>query len=235
MTDQPKDTRLWCLHHIGADEVYPAPDFATAQKWADWANKRFSEHADISRFVVAVWPHNADRHAAWLIKALDERTLPEDPAATCNGGLQVGATVKQSLTAGGIARAVEIAHKTMAICDDGSELYLNLAHIHASWVLVLAGSEEDGEERPWIMGFNAGWEAAQSETSDTDRLDALRDACWDLRCFSVPTGFGDGDVAWKVVGHWMSEPRERTIAEGWSDDPRVAIDAAMSQPTAEAE
>lgn len=79
MTDQPKDTRLWCLHHIGADEVHPAPDFSTAQTWADWANKQFSEHADISRFVVAVWPHSAERHAAWLIKALDEWTLPEQP------------------------------------------------------------------------------------------------------------------------------------------------------------
>lgn len=76
-------------------------------------------------------------------------------------------------------------------------------------------------------------EAVQSETSDTKRLDALRDECWDLRCFSVPTGGDDADVAWKIVGHWQAEPHERTIAEGWSDDPRVAIDAAMNRPMAD--
>jgi hypothetical protein len=72
-----KDTRLWCLHHIGADEIHPAPDFATAQKWADWANKRFAEHADISRFVVAVWPGNDLGHASGLERSIADWTLPD--------------------------------------------------------------------------------------------------------------------------------------------------------------
>lgn len=76
---EAQDTRLWCLHHIGPDEVHPAPDFATAQKWADWANAKFAEYADISRFVVAVWPWAADRHALWLQKAIDEWTAPDSP------------------------------------------------------------------------------------------------------------------------------------------------------------
>ncbi|MBS87126.1 MAG: hypothetical protein CL858_29580 [Cupriavidus sp.] len=63
---------------------------------------------------------------------------------------------------------------------------------------------------------------------DTIRLNALLDECWDLRSFAVPTGGGDADVAWKVVGHWMAAPHERVIAEGWSHDPRVAIDAALA-------
>lgn len=70
------DTRLWCLHHIGPDDVHPAPDFATAQKWADWANLRFAEHSDLSRFVVAIWPWSAERHAEGLAKSIEEWTLP---------------------------------------------------------------------------------------------------------------------------------------------------------------
>lgn len=72
-----QDTRLWCLHHIGPDDVHPAPDFATAQKWADWANRRFAEHSDLSRFVVAIWPWSAERHAEGLAKSIEEWTLPE--------------------------------------------------------------------------------------------------------------------------------------------------------------
>jgi hypothetical protein len=71
------DSRLWCLHHIGADDVHPAPDFATAQKWANWANECFAEHADISRFVVAVWPWSAEAHAGWLERSIAEWTSPE--------------------------------------------------------------------------------------------------------------------------------------------------------------
>ncbi|WIA54354.1 hypothetical protein N6H05_14905 [Sphingobium sp. WTD-1] len=70
------DTRLWCLHHIGPDEVHPAPDFDTAWKWAEWGNKTFAQHADISRFVVAVWPHAPEAHAADLPKSVAEWTLP---------------------------------------------------------------------------------------------------------------------------------------------------------------
>lgn len=70
------DERLWCLHHVGPDEVHPAPDFATAQKWADWANHRFYDHAEISRFVVALWPWPADRHAEGLAQSIADWTLP---------------------------------------------------------------------------------------------------------------------------------------------------------------
>jgi len=88
LSDQPKDTRLWCLHHIGADDVYPAPDFATAQKWADWANRHFADHADISRFVVAVWPHAAESHAAGLDRAISEWTVPNEPPSVNASNLQ---------------------------------------------------------------------------------------------------------------------------------------------------
>lgn len=67
------------------------------------------------------------------------------------------------------------------------------------------------------------------DTEDTRLLNALRDECWDLRCFDVPTGGDDADVAWRVVGHWMAKPHERVIAEGFNHDPRVAIRAALAK------
>lgn len=72
------DNRLWCLHHIGPDEVHPAPDFATAQGWADYANQAFAAHADISRIVVAVWPWSAEGHAEGLKAAIADWTVPEE-------------------------------------------------------------------------------------------------------------------------------------------------------------
>lgn len=68
----------------------------------------------------------------------------------------------------------------------------------------------------------------EGEVSDSDLLDALRDECWDLRCFDRPTGGGDADVGWRVIGHWQAEPHERTIAEAYDNDPRAAIRAALT-------
>ena len=63
---------------------------------------------------------------------------------------------------------------------------------------------------------------------DAIRMDALRDQSWDLRCFDMPTGQGDADIGWRVVGHFQAPPRERVIAEVYIDDPRAAIDAALA-------
>lgn len=63
---------------------------------------------------------------------------------------------------------------------------------------------------------------------DKERIDALSEECWDLRCFSVPTGGGDADVGWRVVGHWEAKPHERTIAEVFNHNPRAAIDTALA-------
>lgn len=61
---------------------------------------------------------------------------------------------------------------------------------------------------------------------DSERLDLLRDNSWDLRCFEIPTGGGDADVGWRVIGHWQAKPNERTVGEAFQDDPRAAIDDA---------
>lgn len=59
-------------------------------------------------------------------------------------------------------------------------------------------------------------------------LDALRDQSWGLRCFNIPTGGDDFDIGWRVIGHWQAEPRERTIAEVFTDDPAEAVRQALA-------
>ena len=71
---------------------------------------------------------------------------------------------------------------------------------------------------------------ATPTSADADKLlKALRDHGWDLRCFDVPTGGGDCDIGWRVIGHWQAEPRERTIAEVFVDDPAEAIRQALAR------
>jgi N-glycosidase YbiA len=85
------DTRLWCLRAIGPDDVHPAPDFETAQKWADWANEQFADFADTLRHVVVVWPWSAEAHAKVLPRSIAEWAVPAAPAevqgaeAECHG------------------------------------------------------------------------------------------------------------------------------------------------------
>lgn len=76
--------------------------------------------------------------------------------------------------------------------------------------------------------FVAGYYMASDER--VDYLAVLVEHCWDLRCVDVPTGCGDADVGWEVVGHWMAEPRERTL--GYGCTPAQAIDEALADPNA---
>jgi len=70
--------------------------------------------------------------------------------------------------------------------------------------------------------------AVEAEALEAKQLlDALRDESWDLRCFPVPTGGDDADIGWRVIGHWMAKPHERTVAEVYHDDPRDAIREAL--------
>lgn len=62
---------------------------------------------------------------------------------------------------------------------------------------------------------------------DAERINALIENSWDLRCTDLPTGGGDSNIGWQVIGHYMQAPNERVIAEVFHDDPRAAIDAAI--------
>lgn len=81
----------------------------------------------------------------------------------------------------------------------------------------------------------AAWNRRAQQPADdaADLFKALRDESWDLRCFNLPTGGGDFDIGWRVVGHWQAEPCERTIAEVFSDDPAEAVRQALAALKAE--
>lgn len=69
--------------------------------------------------------------------------------------------------------------------------------------------------------------ARAAEPEDTKLLNWLREESCDLRCIDVPTGQGDGDVHWVVVGHYQAQPIEREVGRSYSDEPREAIRDAM--------
>jgi hypothetical protein len=86
---------------------------------------------------------------------------------------------------------------------------------------------------PWVRYVRSDLTALSTPVAaqgdeDAKLLDALRDQSWDLRCFDIPTGGGDADVGWRVIGHYQSEPEERVIAEEDRDDPRAAIRTAIA-------
>lgn len=67
----------------------------------------------------------------------------------------------------------------------------------------------------------------ENKLSAEKLFDVMRDESWDLRCFDIPTGGGDADIGWRVIGHYEAEPHERVIAEIDRDDPAAAIRAAL--------
>lgn len=72
-------------------------------------------------------------------------------------------------------------------------------------------------------------QAADSVLEDAARLDWLQENSCDLRCIGVPTGGDDYDINWIVIEHHQATPHVREIGRSYTDDPRVAIDAARKQ------
>lgn len=88
LLSEAADTRLWCLHVLGMDDVYPAPDRATAQLWATqhtvfWHFRHQQPHQfdPVISWVVAEWPHDPVSHAAGLDQSIADNTFPVDPLA----------------------------------------------------------------------------------------------------------------------------------------------------------
>jgi len=77
----PIDTRIWCVHAIGPDELHPAPDFETAMDWAIAANRRHADAAEILRFVVAPWPYGTESHAEALPRTIADWSPPAAASA----------------------------------------------------------------------------------------------------------------------------------------------------------
>jgi len=125
----------------------------------------------------------------------------------------------------GLIEAVESVLRLAKRTPDGDVVELlrdkrEWAEQHDGW------AEIDIEQ---IDQITAALEAAAPDVGeDTARLDWLQRESDDLRCFSIPTGGGDADVGWRVIGHYMADPQERVIAEVFHDSVRDAIDAAMA-------
>ena len=67
---------LWCCHVRGPDDVLPAPDYATALRWADLCLEidrvTARENDDNWPYLSAVpapWPHSPALHAEYLPKS----------------------------------------------------------------------------------------------------------------------------------------------------------------------
>lgn len=86
MTPADGGAALWCVHVAGPDEMIPAPDRATAARWAAqytvwWYRLNpFPEENDPAMSWAAVrWPYDAMSHADRLAQSVSENTFPQDP------------------------------------------------------------------------------------------------------------------------------------------------------------
>lgn len=74
---------LWAMHIIGPDEIWAAPDHATAVKWCAYVNDELAPR-DKSVLTVAVpvlWHHDRLSHAAALPQSIEDWSLPTDRRA----------------------------------------------------------------------------------------------------------------------------------------------------------
>lgn len=96
---------------------------------------------------------------------------------------------------------------------------------------ILWMDENGGSEPPadWQDGYRAAMRrVTPAGGEDGRRLDWLAREYWRLDPFDMPTGGGDADVGWRVTQYHGDAPRERTVAEVYTDDPRAAIDSAIA-------
>lgn len=89
------------------------------------------------------------------------------------------------------------------------------------------GNPADCDECLTAAAMSLSNRPSEQAVAEADLFNVLRNNSWDLRCFDIPTGQGDADIGWRVIGHYMTKPYERTIAEIHHDDPIAALKAAM--------
>jgi hypothetical protein len=164
--------------------------------------------------------HNCDAngcgqaHVLYRLPFTDERTSPEPPtAATTDAG------------------------REDAIPPEATEVFPSALNggtaLAGDWAIPRA----PGINRIVDARMAYGWNECRKEMmrrltpaggEDGARLDWLAREYWRLDPFDMPTGGGDADVGWRVVQYHGDAPRERTVAEVYTDDPRAAIDAAIA-------
>lgn len=62
---------------------------------------------------------------------------------------------------------------------------------------------------------------------DSELLDALQSACWDVRFISHSNG-DDYSIGIEIVSHFMQRPRKRVIGENWNENLRAALEQAIT-------
>jgi hypothetical protein len=162
------------------------------------------------------------------------------PGETLDIGADIRAAATQALAdleraAGNIASAVALRAALEAPAAPARIVADALIRLDAIY-----REEADCDEPPqrpdWLVNAlhlaAAAPQAPAAPAVDASDDKALLDFLWasscDLRSIDVPTGGDDSDVHWRVIEHYMSEPREREIGRSWSDDPREALRAAIA-------
>jgi hypothetical protein len=62
---------------------------------------------------------------------------------------------------------------------------------------------------------------------DSELLDAIQSACWDVRFISHSNG-DDYSIGIEIVSHFMQRPCKRVIGENWNENLRAALEQAMT-------
>lgn len=101
--------------------------------------------------------------------------------------------------------------------DEAKALVERLRHDYGDWICDEAADLIETQARE-----------IERLRADKERLDFLQYESRDLRCFDMPTGSGDADIGWRVIGHFMAKPYERVLAEVYTDNVRAVIDAALA-------
>ncbi|WP_278069865.1 hypothetical protein [Brevundimonas sanguinis] len=85
---------LWMMHVIGPDDIYPAPDHATAVKWCAYLNRVIAPRVPgvLCVAVPAIWTGTAEEHAEGLPEAIKGWTQPLTAAPVREEGRSVEAS-----------------------------------------------------------------------------------------------------------------------------------------------
>ena len=83
-TDRPLTAGepLWMVHVLGPDEIYPAPDHATAVEWCAGLNGAIPDSDVLCVAVPALWTASSKDHAAGLKDARDDFAALARPATS---------------------------------------------------------------------------------------------------------------------------------------------------------
>lgn len=83
MTDTVNAPLLWSMHILGPDDMYPAPDLATAFKWCEYVNSELAPRTPdvLCAAIPALWDGTPEQHAKSLPEAMKGWAVPAQPKA----------------------------------------------------------------------------------------------------------------------------------------------------------